>query len=145
MTAAIGLFQRLGLPNPSDPCLSQIPILINGAGTTVGIYAIQLAKKAGLWVVGIAGKSSDVAWAYGVDEMIDYRGKTKEELTREIRMAAQGKLQYAFDVISEEGSLEAIAKAFEKEGGKISEFSDFCSSTLFNLILVRSLTRSLDL
>ncbi|ORY91701.1 chaperonin 10-like protein [Leucosporidium creatinivorum] len=133
MTAAIGLFQRLGLPNPSDPCLSQIPILINGAGTTVGIYAIQLAKKAGLWVVGIAGKSSDVAWAYGVDEMIDYRGKTKEELTREIRFAAQGKLKYAFDVVSEEGSLEAIAKAFEKEGGKITYTLTYPDSILSTL------------
>lgn len=88
----------------------------------MGIFAIQLAKKAGMHVVGIAGESGELAMAYGCDEVIDYRGKSSEELTREVRMAAQGMLRVALDVVSENGSLEFIARAFEKEGGEISEF-----------------------
>lgn len=46
MTAAIGLFLRLGLPTPLAPSTAspKLPVLIYGASTTVGVYAIQLAK-----------------------------------------------------------------------------------------------------
>lgn len=46
MTAAIGLFVKLGLPTPEAPSTASppIPVLIYGAATTVGVYATQLAK-----------------------------------------------------------------------------------------------------
>lgn len=132
MTACIGLFLRLGLPAPSFSPGSatptypfsghngSLPVLIYGASTTVGIFAIQLAKLAGFYVVGVAGGSADLALAHGADEIIDYRGKSPEELTLAIRTSAQGLLRHAYDVVSENGSTEIIANAFKKEGGKIS-------------------------
>ena len=52
MTAAIGLFLRLGLPTPLAPSTAspKLPILVWGASTTVGIYAIQLAKVRSLFM-----------------------------------------------------------------------------------------------
>ncbi|KAM0746333.1 GroES-like protein [Meredithblackwellia eburnea MCA 4105] len=118
-TAAIGLFKRLGLPTPDEPSTASppIPILIWGASSTVGVYAVQLAKKAGLYVVGIAGAGGEHAKAYGADEIIDYRGKSNEQLTDEIALAAGGRIKHAYDAISENGTVQAIAYAFEKNGG----------------------------
>lgn len=46
MTAALGLFERLGLPTPDAPSTASppTPVLIWGASSAVGIYAVQLAK-----------------------------------------------------------------------------------------------------
>lgn len=96
MTAALGLFRDLCLPDPSlSPSASasasaspaytpKTPtLIINGASSSVGLYAVQLAKKipgdgdgSGCYVIGIAGKSGDTARAMGADVVLDY---TKEE------------------------------------------------------------------
>ncbi|BGP15126.1 hypothetical protein JCM10213_006541 [Rhodosporidiobolus nylandii] len=118
ITAAIGLFKRLGLPTPDEPAKADHPaLLIWGGATTVGVYAIQLAKKAGLRVVAIAGASGAVATSYGADEVIDYRGKSHSELVSAIASAANGRIRYAYDAVSENGTLEAISEALDSLGG----------------------------
>lgn len=110
ITAAIGLFKVLGIPEPPKPgeepsfapgmklsdavyyafrtkCSAKMSdngqaIIIYGASTTVGIFATQLAKRAGFHVVGVAGSSADYARSAGTDVIVDYRGKTPEELVR---------------------------------------------------------------
>lgn len=57
-------------------------IIIYGASTTVGVFATQLAKRAGFHVVGVAGSSADYAKSAGADLIVDYRGKSPEELVR---------------------------------------------------------------
>ncbi|MET7896609.1 NADP-dependent oxidoreductase [Streptomyces mirabilis] len=48
-------------------------VLINGAGGAVGGYAVQLAKKAGAFVIATAGpRSSRRVTAAGTDEVIDH-------------------------------------------------------------------------
>lgn len=59
-------------------------IIIYGASTTVGIFATQLAKRAGFYVVGVAGLSADYAKSAGADVIVDYRGKSPEELVRPV-------------------------------------------------------------
>ncbi|KAG8903012.1 hypothetical protein FRB99_003819 [Tulasnella sp. 403] len=49
-TAIQALFHRLKLPTPWEPAKEPIPILIWSGATSVGIYAIRLAKLAGLRV-----------------------------------------------------------------------------------------------
>ncbi|GAA5914764.1 hypothetical protein JCM6882_002736 [Rhodosporidiobolus microsporus] len=123
ITAAIGLFKRLGLPTPDAPAKEDHPaLLVWGGATTVGVYAIQLAKKAGLYVVAIAGGSSAVATSYGADEVIDYRNKSPSELVLSISSAANGRIKYAYDAVSENGTLEAIAGAVDKNGGGKATF-----------------------
>ncbi|GAB7045306.1 NADP-dependent oxidoreductase [Catenuloplanes indicus] len=47
-------------------------VLINGAGGAVGAYAVQLAKGAGAYVIGVTGpRSADRARAAGADEVLD--------------------------------------------------------------------------
>ena len=48
-------------------------IIINGASSSVGSFAVQLAKRAGLFVIGVAGSSKDYAKSLGADVIIDYR------------------------------------------------------------------------
>lgn len=72
--------------------------------------------------MGIAGGSSALAKSYGADDLIDYRGKSRSEMVEAIRTAAGGKIRYAYDAISENGTTETIIEAFKENGGKISEF-----------------------
>ena len=48
-------------------------VIINGASSSVGAFAVQLAKRAGLFVVGVAGASKDYAKSLGADIVLDYR------------------------------------------------------------------------
>lgn len=70
--------------------------------------------------MGIAGSSAHIAKKYGCDEIINYRDKSMYELTGAIKQAAGGKIRYAFDCISEGGTLQAISDAFKEHGGTIS-------------------------
>lgn len=48
-------------------------VLVNGAGGGVGGYAVQLAKRAGAYVVATASaRSADAVRAFGADEVVDY-------------------------------------------------------------------------
>lgn len=57
-------------------------LVVYGASSSVGAYAVQLAKRAGFFVVGVAGSSADYAKSIGADEVVDYRNKESNELVR---------------------------------------------------------------
>ncbi|OCB89336.1 GroES-like protein [Sanghuangporus baumii] len=102
-TAFIGLFKRLGIPE--KPSGEQKGIIINGASSSVGSYAVQLAKRAGLFVIGIAGSSKDYAKSLGADLIIDYREHTGDALEKALIEAAGGRnVQWVYDAITEKGS-----------------------------------------
>ncbi|GAA6010111.1 hypothetical protein JCM11491_005872 [Sporobolomyces phaffii] len=118
ITAVIGLHLRLGLPGPGSTLPDDAKtLLVYGAATTVGVYVAQLAKKAGHHVVGIAGSSLEHAKSYGVDELIDYRGKSVDQLAEEIVKVGRGNIHYVYDAVSEHGSFEASTIALGKNGG----------------------------
>ncbi|GAA6057442.1 hypothetical protein JCM3770_002466, partial [Rhodotorula araucariae] len=117
ITAVIGLFKRLKLPEPGQEGDRQGAVLVYGGATTVGVYAIQLAKKAGFHVVAVAGASQDVPKEYGADEVIDYRNKTSDELIEAIVSSNGGKgVTYIYDAVTEKGSTEASLGALVKQG-----------------------------
>lgn len=135
MTAVIGLFKRLGLPDPdsADIASPPTPILIWGASSTVGVYAVQLAKLAGLYVVGIAGSNVAHAKSYGADEVHDYRGKSTAELAAIIHNAAGGKIRHVYDAIAENGTFPAIVEGLQPEGGKVTAVLDYTKDELASL------------
>ncbi|TNY21205.1 chaperonin 10-like protein [Rhodotorula diobovata] len=117
ITAAIGLFKRLKLPEPGEEGDRDGAVLVYGGATTVGVYALQLLKKAGFHVVAVAGASQDVAKAYGADEVIDYRGKSEDDLASAIAASHGGKgVTHVFDAVTEHGSTQACLGALVKSG-----------------------------
>jgi len=123
MTASLGLFIHLGLPEPpakgvATSAPTQV-VVINGASSSVGAYAVQLAKRAGLFVVGIAGGSGAYAESLGADVVVDYRG-----------YKGKGALQAAVtDAVLETGLPCSSALDCVSEGGTISELAGVVAST----------------
>ncbi|KAL2810563.1 chaperonin 10-like protein [Aspergillus granulosus] len=82
------------------------PILIYSGASNVGLFAIQLAKRAGLEVIVTASpRSFDLVKRYGADAVFDYRSPTAaSEIT-----AAYPNIRRAFDCFSEGKSAEFCA------------------------------------
>ena len=128
MTAAIGLFVRLGLPEPwtlgrenGKNGVAAGPLLVYGAATAVGAFAIQLAKRANIGpIIAVAGRGIPFAQSLlGEDDTtIDYR-KGDDSVVTDIKSALNGqKLHYTLDAVSEKGSYVNASKAMD--GGKIT-------------------------
>ena len=126
MTAAVGLYQRLSLPLPWHPSTKPIPLIIYGAASAVGSYAIQLAQLSNIHpLICVAGRGiphveSLIDKSKG-DLVIDYQSgdqsvvKGFQEAEKE-----HGKLEYAFDAVSEKGSYINICKVLDEKTGQIT-------------------------
>ncbi|PSR78344.1 chaperonin 10-like protein [Coniella lustricola] len=116
LTAAVGLYRHLNLPQPWTPATDETPLVIYGAASAVGIYTVQLAKLAGISpLICIAGKSIAHVESFldtkKGDVIIDYR-EGDEAIVEGIKKAANGrKLLHAYDAVSEHGSWENLSKA----------------------------------
>jgi len=127
LTAACGLYARLRLPQPWLPSsdTQKIPLVIYGASSAVGSYAIQFAKRSNIHpLICIAGRAQQhvekmIDRSKG-DTIIDYR-KGDDAVVQGIQDALKGeKLQYAFDAVSEKGSYQNICKVLDEQTGKIT-------------------------
>ncbi|KAH8920556.1 hypothetical protein BT69DRAFT_1374868, partial [Atractiella rhizophila] len=127
MTACLALFRRLDLPTPFDDVekVDLPPVLIYGAGSSVGSFAVQLAKFAGLKVIGIAGTSKTLAKELG-STVIDYRSKSSDELAFAIASAFENIPSSTpvpvFDAVTQPESLSPILSFLSSRsgGGKIA-------------------------
>ncbi|KAL8287486.1 hypothetical protein RQP46_003344 [Phenoliferia psychrophenolica] len=123
MTSAIALFVHLKIPMP--PSSSPGGLIINGASSSVGAYATQLAKKSGLKVLGTAGAGASYATSLGADVIIDYRGKTSATLAAELNAAATKLFGsdapwYVYDGVSTKESIEMLASVLQPRGGRVA-------------------------
>lgn len=129
MTAAIGLFVRLGLPEPhangsANPAAKGHGVIVWGASSSVGAFAVQLAKKAGLYVIGIAGAGAELAKSLGCDVVLDYR---KASLPADLKsaIAASGvSVKHAYDAHSalsgKTTSYFELSQALQPAGGAVT-------------------------
>jgi NADPH:quinone reductase-like Zn-dependent oxidoreductase len=109
VTAALALFQRLGLNTPSSGKTSDEFVLIYGGSSAVGVQAIQLAKLAGYKVVTTASpKNFDLLEKYGAEKCFDYNSSSVVEES----------CQYSLDCISETKTIEITSNAL-KSGGTV--------------------------
>ncbi|KAK9371948.1 chaperonin 10-like protein [Lipomyces chichibuensis] len=130
-TAMLALNVRLGVPwvdatSVGGEMQLQSPenrgtILIYAGSTSVGLFAIQLAKRAGYTVVTTASPHSfDLVKKYGADSAFDYRSTTAvRDIVKEHPSITQ-----ALDCISEGRSTEFCAQVIKKSGGKIVTLLD---------------------
>ncbi|KAL3490771.1 chaperonin 10-like protein [Aspergillus germanicus] len=119
MTAALALYQNLGLPLPWNPAKSatQTPVLIYGGASAVGAYALKFAKLSGLSpIITVAGNGVEfVRSLNAADYIIDYRG---ENVVEGVLKALDGrKLHHAFDAVSYNRSYEDIVAVLQASGG----------------------------
>jgi NADPH:quinone reductase-like Zn-dependent oxidoreductase len=122
-TAAHALYYRLGVPKPWETAPStDVPraILVWAGSTSVGHFAIALAKLAGVPVVTTASPHNfDPLKKLGAEEVFDYKDP---EAPAKIKKWAEkyGGLKIAFDTFSEKGSTKLTADALSDDGGKIA-------------------------
>lgn len=130
VTAMLAINVHLGLPWPDQAGKSQEPtdstshqrtVLIYAGSTSVGLFAIQLAKLAGYTVVTTASPHSyDLVKRYGADHVFDYKSSTwVQEVT-----SAFPDISLALDCFSEGGSGASVAQALKPKGGKIVTLLD---------------------
>jgi len=112
MTAAIGLFHhdQLALPAPWSPAKQPIPLVVYGASSAVGSFAVQLAQRANIHpLIAVAGKAAAhvekmIDRTKG-DSIVDYR---EDDVPGAIRKALgsehAGNLDHAYDAVSEKNS-----------------------------------------
>lgn len=145
LTAAQGLFYRLGIPAPfdwdDDHALSSsssdevdpVTVFIYGASTSVGLYAAQLVNLAfasssrRLCLIGTASASRHAqlkAKPYSYDHLVDYRDTDWPQQIREL-CGENGGVDYALDCISEGLSVERVSRTLA--GGDRSKLAVFRS------------------
>ncbi|KAI2611463.1 zinc-binding dehydrogenase [Hypoxylon fragiforme] len=121
-TAVQALFSRLRLPEPLPGSQlakqkgdNPIYFLVSGGTTSVGGYAIQLAKLSGATVIA-TGSPRNHAYlkSLGADFTVDYKDAHWPEQVRELTHDSLG---LALDCISENGTVEAVVDALSTSKG----------------------------
>ena len=133
MTAALALFQHLGLPLPWETSTSTAekpfgPLLIYGGASTVGAFALKLAKLVkqnkhlGLGpIITVAGTDS-ILFVKGLnaaDYVVDYRTQDVVKEIEKILAEEEKELRHAFDAISHSRTWENIVPTLAKSGGPV--------------------------
>ncbi|TVY84571.1 Trans-enoyl reductase [Lachnellula suecica] len=128
MTAAIGLYMRLGLPEPWHATTTQTPLIVYGASGAVGAYAIKLAQASNIHpIIAIAGRAQDfveklIDRSKG-DTIIDYRkgdDAVVSGIQDALKKAGAKEVHHAFDAVSEHNSFQNISKVLAPQGSKIT-------------------------
>jgi NADPH:quinone reductase-like Zn-dependent oxidoreductase len=113
ITAALVIFQQLGFPFPGEG-KKDVPFLVWGGASSVGLYAIQLANLAGATVIAVASKQNhDLLKSLGARYTFDYKDP---DVVDHIKDASGGGVQYGIDTISEPKTVGQGAKAYKSNG-----------------------------
>lgn len=124
LTSAQAL-RRLGLllPFQQGDATYDPAILVYGASTSIGLYAVQLAKMCriasgnSIRVFATASpRNHDLLRSLGVDGVVDYRSP---DWPRDI-VKLSGGITHAYDCISEGDSTGKISETFVPQGGQIA-------------------------
>jgi len=117
MTAAIGLYQMLRVPPPTEPGEKDFALLVYGGATAVGAYALQLAKLSNVGsIITVAGRGIEFVESLGAaTHVIDYR---KGDVAQAILKALDGKkLHHVFDAVSSGNTHQIVSEILVANGG----------------------------
>ncbi|VDB91961.1 unnamed protein product [Peniophora sp. CBMAI 1063] len=117
-TAFQAIFESLNLPAPfSEGTPTPTPLLVYGASSAVGLYAVQIAKAAGFRVFAVCSpKNFELVKSLGAEAAFDYK---EPGVGAKIKEASGGMIQHAVDTIAAPGSGKLFVDALSSEGGKI--------------------------
>jgi len=116
LTAVQALYFRLRIPEPPQK-LNGEWILIWSGNTSVGRFAIQLAKLSGLKVATTASpKNWDRLKTLGADLVVDYKDP---DVVKKLQEGTDDSIVYGLDCISEKGSIQLSQLAFSPKGGHL--------------------------
>ncbi len=130
ITAALSLFKLQGLPPPCSPRTSsspQIPLIIYGASSALGSFAIKLAKLSNIHpVIAICGGTQEYVkslldFSKG-DAVVDHRAGI-EPMKTAVKAAVAGlEVLHALDAISSNGTWIPLSQLLSP-GGQVSVVS----------------------
>lgn len=93
--------------------------LLYGASSSVGLFAVQLAKAMGYKVIAVCSPHSfDLVKSYGADDVVDYHDATKA--SEEIKRISGGGVEIGLDTISEGDSFKIAVGGFGEKGGRLN-------------------------
>ncbi|OOQ90284.1 alcohol dehydrogenase [Penicillium brasilianum] len=123
-TAALGLYQRLGIPFPTSPLNAEVqpPLVIYGASSSIGAYSLKLSKLSRFTkVIAVCGGGrSYVESLDAATHFVDYR---KGNVVDDLKAALDGeKCFHAVDAINNGTSWNELAQVLEPEGSRISVY-----------------------
>ncbi|PNS15644.1 Zinc-binding alcohol dehydrogenase domain-containing protein cipB [Sphaceloma murrayae] len=121
LTATVGLYACLRLPEPWVPATRTTPLLVYGGASAVGAYVIKYARQSNIHpIIAVAGRG--IPFVEGLidrekgDTIVDYRAGD-DAVVAGIKDALKGqKLEYAYDAVSENGSFNNIVKVLDPHG-----------------------------
>lgn len=130
MTAALSLYQLQGLPTPwfprnsSDPPL---PLIIYGASSSLGSFAIKLAKLSNIHpIIAICGGSQgyvkSILEPSKGDAIVDYRNGVQVMKAAAKKALGELEVYHALDAISSQGTWIPISQILSP-GGQLSVVS----------------------
>jgi len=116
-TSVIALYgpNSLGLPQPGDmnPPSPGTWLFVYGGSSSVGQYAIQLAKLSGYKVVTTASKRNhELVKSLGADLVFDYNDP---DVAKNIKLATNNSIHLAYDTISEDYTYPIILGSISEE------------------------------
>ncbi|KAH7042136.1 chaperonin 10-like protein [Macrophomina phaseolina] len=106
LTAFMGNYVHLGLPEPWKPATEKLPFLVYGAATAVGAFAIKLAWLSNIHpIIGAAGRGIPFA-----ESLID-----NQRATDALRASGAAQLYHAFDAVVGNGSHTNVVEVLAPE------------------------------
>lgn len=88
-------------------------VLVNGAGGGIGGFVVQLAKRAGAWVIATAGpRSTRVVTRQGADHVIDYT-------TTSLVDALDGRVDVVLNLVPLNQAQATAVAALARPGGRV--------------------------
>lgn len=123
----------LGLPWPDEqPVSAGKEIFIYGGSTSASLFAIQIAKMAGLRVITTCSPhSNDLVKSYGADEIYNYKDKSSVQKIK----TTHPDLALAFDGFGGEGSNDFCCNVVANKSGKVVSLDPTAKSTVKNVKL----------
>lgn len=125
LTASVALFRHLKLPTPWNPATTPTPIVIYGASSSVGSFAIQLARNSNIHpIVAIAGKGAGhVQTLLNTDKgdvVFDYRDGADETVSRiraHLKAGGYGEVRHGLDPGIGQPSQKVLTDVVARDGG----------------------------